>query len=212
MGQPSAVKAEDVSSTARAKINDALAHRDFASALQILKPLGDGGNGAALRTMAFMYRDGLGVTRSMPEALRLFRLAAAKGDAGSQYQLGQMYLNGFGVKRSEKAAAQFFLMAADQGLSDAEFELGNLYSPDLFDGAPAKLSVEGRGQVLDPDAVQKDAREAFRWYKLSAEQGVPAAQYNLATLFSLGSGIPVNDAESVHRHPTRNPTSRLSTH
>ena len=39
------------------------------------------------------------------------------------------------------------------------------------------------------DGVPRDDREAAHWYRLAAEQGLAAAQFNLAALYALGKGL-----------------------
>ena len=45
--------------------------------------------------------------------------------------------------------------------------------------------------------VPKNDREAVKWYRLAAEQGVAAAQYNLGLMYDNGDGVPENDREAV---------------
>jgi uncharacterized protein len=61
---------------------------------------------------------------------------------------------------------------ANQGDRIAQFKLGVLYD-------------EGNG-------VDKNSREAIRWYCISSAQGFPEAAYNLGRLYQDGRGIPQN--------------------
>ncbi len=45
--------------------------------------------------------------------------------------------------------------------------------------------------------VPEDYEEAFKWYRLSAEQGYADAQNNLATLYEEGEGVERNSKEAV---------------
>ncbi len=49
----------------------------------------------------------------------------------------------------------------------------------------------------DGSGVERDYREAFDWYKLSAEQGVIEAQEKLASFYEHGTGTPRNFRESA---------------
>ncbi|MBL1215352.1 MAG: sel1 repeat family protein [Ignavibacteriae bacterium] len=40
--------------------------------------------------------------------------------------------------------------------------------------------------------MSQDFEKAFFWYKKSAEQGYPAAQYNLAETYILGEGTSID--------------------
>lgn len=50
----------------------------------------------------------------------------------------------------------------------------------------------------DGCGVEQDLREAFDWYKLSAEQGVIEAQDKLAQFYERGTGTPRDLKESEH--------------
>ncbi len=49
---------------------------------------------------------------------------------------------------------------------------------------------EGRG-------VEKDEAEAVRLYRLAADQGDAAAQYNLGRMFEKGKGVEKDEAKAV---------------
>ena len=54
-----------------------------------------------------MYKNGLGVERDYPQALRWYKLAADQGDVISQYQIGKMYAEGLGVGESLDTAQEW---------------------------------------------------------------------------------------------------------
>ena len=39
------------------------------------------------------------------------------------------------------------------------------------------------------NGVPQDYKEAFKWYRLSAEQGIALAQYNLGVMCATGQGV-----------------------
>ena len=45
--------------------------------------------------------------------------------------------------------------------------------------------------------VRRNYAEAVKWYRLAAEQGYAAAQYNLGVSYDKGRGVPQDDAEAV---------------
>ena len=47
------------------------------------------------------------------------------------------------------------------------------------------------------EGVLKDETEAARWYRLAAEQGNAAAQYNLGVMYSNGQGVLKDEAEAA---------------
>ncbi len=45
--------------------------------------------------------------------------------------------------------------------------------------------------------VLQDDKEAVKWYRLAAEQGLAQAQYNLGVMYKTGRGVP-QDYASAH--------------
>jgi TPR repeat protein len=43
--------------------------------------------------------------------------------------------------------------------------------------------------------VPRDEAQAANWYRRAAEQGYANAQYNLAALYAVGKGVPLNNAK-----------------
>lgn len=67
-----------------------------------------------------------------------------------------------------QTALNEFHKSADEGDALAQLLLGNMY----------KFVEE-----------YKDTREAFKWYRLAAEQGVAEAQFSLGTFYADGEGV-----------------------
>jgi TPR repeat protein len=127
--------------------------KDFAKALEIWRPLADGGDATAQFRLGTMYAEGLGVTHDDAEAAKWFRRAADKGDMVAQFNLGASYAEGAGVTKDDAEAAKWFRRAADQGMSFAQLNLGIMYA-------------EGKG-------VPRDPVEAVKWLDI-AIYGLPA--------------------------------------
>eukprot|EP00727_Mastigamoeba_balamuthi_P005430 m51a1_g1506 putative transcription elongation factor spt5 isoform x1 (1002) ;mRNA; f:378964-384785 len=107
------------------------------------------------------------------EALRLYRLAAAKGLAAAQTSLGRLYLTGeLGVERAPEQAVQLFRLAAEQGHTPAQVSLGTCYEHG--------------------DGVVQEIREAIKLYRQAAEQGDAQAQYRMASCYQEGIGVAQN--------------------
>jgi TPR repeat protein len=75
---------------------------DTAAAIAVWTPLAQKGDANAAYNLAVIHEHGDGVAKSMPEALKRYRIAAEKGDRASQSRLGTMYLNGEGTAKNEK--------------------------------------------------------------------------------------------------------------
>ncbi|WP_306258398.1 tetratricopeptide repeat protein [Pararhizobium sp. IMCC21322] len=125
--------------------------------------------------LGVMYARNRGV-QADPEndkiAVEHFREAANKGVTDAQVDLGSMLRDGRGSEVSnenDRAALELFRKAASTGNSRGQLDLG--WSYDM-----------GRGVALDDE-------EAVRWYKLAAEQGLAAAQNNLAMMYVEDEGV-----------------------
>ena len=123
--------------------------RDWEKSMKLLKPLADEGNAVAQEHVGRIYRTGFFNGRAdFGNALKYYRLAAAKNVAVAQLGLGSMYKAGEGVTESEAEAVVWFRKAADQGDAAAQMNLAAMYR-------------YGKG-------VPKDIKEAQRLLKLAA--------------------------------------------
>ena len=67
---------------------------DYATALQLLRPLAERGDAAAQLNLGIIYQKGRGVPQNYAAALLWFGKAANQGMAVAQYNLGSMYHGG----------------------------------------------------------------------------------------------------------------------
>ena len=81
------------------------------------------------------------------------------------------------VRGDYTIAYDVFLPLAKHGHLGAQFEL-------------AKMYFEGRGTA-------QDYEEALRWYRLAAEQRLPAAQHNVGSMYERGLGVTQDHAEAL---------------
>lgn len=130
---------------------DAVARRDFVTALKEFKPLAEQGDVAAQVNLGNCYMEGLGVKQNYVEAQRWYLNAAERNERMAQTKLGILYYYGLGVTKDATEAARWFRKAAEQGEAGAQAILGSLYAAG--DGLPA------------------DSAMAYYWYSLAAEQG-----------------------------------------
>ena len=85
---------------------------DYATALQIIRPLAVQGDAGGQYYLGIMYANGWGVSQDFAEAARLYRLAAVQGYALAQNNLGALYANGQGVPRDYVQAYMWLDIAA----------------------------------------------------------------------------------------------------
>jgi TPR repeat protein len=107
---------------------------DFATALQIWRPLAEQRNAEAQTRLGAMYQYGQGVPQDYAQALILRRKAADQGYARGQIDLGGMYEVGDGVTQDYAQALAWYRKAAEQGDAWGQFVLGARYQ--LGQGVP----------------------------------------------------------------------------
>ncbi|WP_083006951.1 SH3 domain-containing protein [Halomonas sp. GT] len=140
----------------------------YASAIHEWRTAAERGNSDSQFALGMMFERGQGVSASLDEAYKWYRLAADNGLADAQVRLAELYL----LERLDGdsgSAAQWFERAAEAGNAAAQFQLGLLY-------------LEGEG-------VDENAELAARWFELAAEQGHVAAQNNIGSLYETGRGV-----------------------
>ncbi len=105
------------------------------------------------------------------------------GYVGEQYAYGEAYYVGRkGVKQDYEKAFECFMNVVESGddsnwvYVDAEFYLGLCY----YNG----------------DGIEQDYREAVKWWRKAAEQGLAVAEYNLGVCYEFGYGVTKNYTEA----------------
>jgi localization factor PodJL len=99
-----------------------------------------------------LYEKGLGVTKDLDKARRLYLGAAEAGNAKAMHNLAVLHSEGgFDGKPDFAAAAKWFRKAADYGVGDSQYNLGILYARGIGVGA--------------------NLVEAYRWFALAAREG-----------------------------------------
>jgi uncharacterized protein len=121
---------------------------DYATALQLSRPLADQGDARAQSILGLIYYGGRGVSRNDNEAVRRFRHAADLGNATGNLYLGVMFADGRGVPQDYAEAARWYRLAADLGDAQAQYNLGLAYA---------------KGEGVSPDNVS-----AHMWFNLAA--------------------------------------------
>jgi hypothetical protein len=155
-------------------------HGDYATAMQIWRPLAEQGDAFAQDDLGLMYALGHGVPQDFAQAVVWFRKAADQGDADAQFNLGMAYFRGEGLPQDYAQAAAWYRKAADQGHADAQFVLGGKYE-------------KGEG-------VPQDYAHAAAWYRKAAEQGLATAQFSLGLMYEKGEGVPQDYAQAHMWH------------
>ncbi len=121
--------------------------------------------------------------------------AAEAGDARSQRTLAELLTDGEGLPAPQpEAAARYWRLAAEQGDIAAQVELARLLR---------KGKIQFRPNSSKPDKKPDGgAQEIFDLYSTAFARGMPAAGYELATLFR--SGFPAPDgSDTIPKLPER---------
>jgi TPR repeat protein len=159
-----------------------------------------------------LYHYGLGTPQDRKEAVRLFRLAAAKGNARAQYYLGYCLAYGLGATQDDIEAIEQLLLASAQKESNAQYLLGCFH----YDGKILPLNYSEAAKYfrlaadqhptaqymlgkcyMQSDGVSKDISEGIKWIRLAAERGEIQAVRELGLCYYLGNGVPPDPKEAA---------------
>ncbi len=128
------------------KDGEAAAQRgDYATALQLWRPLAEQGHARAQVNLGHMYSKGRGVPLDDAEAVKWYRIAAEQGDARAQRNLGLMYAIGRGVPQDYVSGHMWSNLAAAQD----------------YEGARKSLDMVARD--MTPDQITEAQRMAREW-------------------------------------------------
>jgi len=136
----------------------------------------ENGNSAIKYSLGLMYRDGIGVEKNIPKAVRLWEEASVQNNPDALTEMGLVYnsdneLFELGcepydfrfIEKDKKKVLNFFMKASKLGDARAQFLLGQFY-------------------MQDDD--MKDLSSAEFWLSKSAEQNYAMAMLFLAQLYS----------------------------
>jgi TPR repeat protein len=138
---------------------------DTTAAMAFWVPLAQKGDANAAFNLAVVHEHGDGVTKSLPEALKWYRVAAEKGDRASQSRLGTMYLNGEGTAKNEKEGWRWI----------NEHRVAHLH----HDHHPHMVAWrEQAAKLID----ERDRREAFAASRRTSEQVMAELKRRSGTL------------------------------
>ena len=132
---------------------------------------------SAYHNLAVCYDLGGGVLKNLPEAARLYRIAAEMGHIGSQYNLGVSLQRGEGVPYNPVEAFTWFKRAADAGDAKAQCKVGYALHNGL--------------------GVPEDKAAGVVYYRRGADQGDTTAMYNLGACYRNGDGVPRDILQTV---------------
>ncbi len=135
----------------------------------ILKEFDDDTSNEDLIHKAYCYMNGILMEEDDNKAFELYYKAYQNGSIEGMFYTGIYYLNGYTCEANEDKAFELMKKAADAGHKIAQFSYA--YYNVLY---------------------YNNYSEAFKYYKLSAEQGNPQSMLKLSYLYKMGLGVEKN--------------------
>jgi len=158
--------------------------------------------------LAFAYQRGDGLQRDYKQAAAWYGKASEAGNADGAYCLGVMYESGQGVEKNLDQAIITYRKAAQlgsQNARDALKRIGANFSVETanFETSDPRLNdVYRRATGGDSDSmdelgisyengwgVNKDYKQAVRWYRQAAQAGNARGMGHLGAMFLKGYGV-----------------------
>lgn len=162
--------------------------------------------------LAYLYRQGLGVTQDYNKVMSLSREAASAGNAFAMYNIGYLYSNGYGIRKDTEKSIYWYEKASEAGDAMAQSNLGSRYlygngvnkdeykAHQLFKKAAAQNYAGGQYNLAvtyeTGSGTQQDFGKALGIYKKAAKQGYDYAQRSLAMMYDYGKGVPEDDEKA----------------
>lgn len=121
-----------------------------------------------------------GSIQNFTKAVHYFQISAKNDNVNAMYMLGICYYNGTGVEKSVMDAIWYWNMAYEFGEENhACYELGCAY-------------------YLGEGALEKDPTTAFRFWKMSADNGNYGSMVEVGNSYYHGDGVDKNIDEALH--------------
>ena len=110
---------------------------DFATALEVWRPLAEAGGNEAQYHLGVMNDSGHGTVQNYGAALEWYRKAANSGSSNAMFAVGNLYANGFGVGKDRAEARRWYCRAA---------KLGHKQATEMLNQDPSEIcSEKGQG-------------------------------------------------------------------
>ena len=165
----------------------AIIEYDYDTAFKILSSMAKDGNASAQFYFGYMCFNGFGfvpnekeATKLRSSAIKIFKEQAENGDKEAISKLGRILADGSQVNNTNfLEELKWLKLASGNGCREASFMLGNIYNTGH------KINDTDDSDFFP--IINK--KEAFKWFKISAEQGMGFGMINIASFFRLGTGV-----------------------
>ena len=173
---------------------DALITTDFKRAFQILSTMAENESASANFYLGYLYFNGLGVIENEQEAnklranaIKIFKKQAENGDKKAISKLGRILADGSQLNNENfLEELKWLKLSSNNGCREASFMLGNIYNTGH------KMNDTNKNDFFP--IINK--KEAFKWFKISAEQGMGFGMVNIASFLKNGIGTDKNYEEA----------------
>ncbi|KAI9351864.1 hypothetical protein BD770DRAFT_445613 [Pilaira anomala] len=147
------------------------------------------GSSISCAYLASCYEEGVGVSRNIKEAMKLYKKSLSLG-GDTNFQIGFLYYKGIQIEKDWKQALSYFEVGK-RGIRDYKkaleyytksFELGNLGAAHFI----CVLYARGLG-------VKRDDKQAFEWLQKASSRGCLLASSSLEAIDTKGFRNSIND-------------------
>ena len=157
---------------------------NFKEAFKLYETSAKQGHVEAQFNLALCYEEGKGTDIDLKEAIKWYEKAAEQGYTEAQFNLCLLYFNKDDIESIIKGL-DWLVKAAKKGMEEA----GSLLRDFIAEIIKLAELGDAEAQFLlgrsfqNGDGVIMNQDEAFKWYKLSAEQDYDKALNNLACIY-----------------------------
>ena len=161
----------------------------------------------ATYSLGYMYVNGDGIPEDVSKGIRLLKQAASHNYAKAYRQLGRLYFLGKKVPEDFSISFKYMLRGAELGDGDAQAHVAQAYEVEKW-GAPRRDAVAakhyfdkalknnsehaywciGQRHLLGINSYPKDEKQAFDYFKTSAELDSDKGCLSLALCYLRGTG------------------------
>ena len=163
----------------------------------------DKNNLDALCTLGTMYNTGFGFSKDYNQSMKYLNLAASQNHSHAQFLIGTNYFLGEGVEKDFKKALEYFLLAANRNHVAAQLNVGRFYKAGFGTEKNLQLAIKFLKLALNKGKIEAlielgeiydsiSKQEAIQYFKLAADHGLAAGQYNLALKYNQGVDKDLN--------------------
>lgn len=178
---------------------------DFEKAAYWFHKAADCGLSIAQVQLGHLYRDGVGVPRSLNQAICWYEKAAAQGDISAMLALGELYKGRYCMKPNYCTAMKWFQMAANLGSYEGELQVAWLLVRGPSDSKKHRQALDilvHQANLGNPNALTQlgdyyfegysgccDLKLARENYERAACIGSAEAMFKLGMMYVLAQGV-----------------------